>query len=390
MEWIQPAFFWALLGISVPLAIHFWNGRKGKVIAWAATAWLNPQESQSSKSFRLDQWLLLLVRILLWILLVLLAVGLWWKSSGPSDSPKIVHLLVPNSQVESEFRFELEQALERGEDVFWLAEDLPDYELGESPEVGFQSENVQEYLNLLPQTLDSLHLYSSGMEVEIPQAMLWVPVKPEVHLATQLSPPVFSKKVIKLESGSYLGLNEAGALISIPVEAAFSADLIAFSGAIPLYFSLSDSDKKANLQAALTALTTVYGLTFEEVSGQDAKVVFADQAMEESEDGKLYFYTPATEIPKSKLQISLGNSVTLPWEEAIDKGILPELILTPMVEYLGISPKEVRMSKRNFEQKFVEIPKAKQSVAANTTELFLVLIVLVFGLERFLAYRNNL
>ncbi|WP_416171334.1 BatA domain-containing protein [Algoriphagus boritolerans] len=78
MEFLQPIFFWGLLGISVPVLIHLWNGRKGKVLDWAAMNWLNAQASQSSRSFKLEQLRLLVLRVLIWTCLVLLAVGLWF------------------------------------------------------------------------------------------------------------------------------------------------------------------------------------------------------------------------------------------------------------------------------------------------------------------------
>ncbi len=390
MEWIQPAFFWGLLGILVPLAIHLWNGRRGKVIAWAATAWLNPQESQSSRSLRLDQWLLLLVRVLLWSLLVLLVVGLFWKTLDQSGSPKIAHVVIPNPQVESEFRFELERAVEKGEEVFWLAQGLPAYEPGEAPTAGFDPEKTQDYLDLLSPALDSLHWYAAGLESEIALANLWVPKSPQLHLATQLSPPASSKRVIQLESGDFLGLDGRGILVPIPSEAGIPEDRIAYSGPIPVHFDLADGERKEELQAALKALQEVYGLGFADVTLEKAMVVFADHLSENAENGVLYFYTDPVENPASKLHVPLDQPVSLPWTEAVEKGILPELILSPLPDFLGISSKEIPLTKSHLEQKFVEIPKAKSSVAANTTEIFLVLIVLCFGLERFLAYRNNL
>ena len=72
MEILQPILLWGLLGLSIPLAIHLWNGKKGKNVAWAAMAWLSEQENQSSKSIRLDQILVLLLRMILLVLFVLL------------------------------------------------------------------------------------------------------------------------------------------------------------------------------------------------------------------------------------------------------------------------------------------------------------------------------
>ncbi|WP_026968254.1 BatA domain-containing protein [Algoriphagus terrigena] len=390
MEWIQPAFFLGLLGISIPLAIHLWNGRRGKVIAWAATAWLNPVESQSSRSLKLDQLLLLLVRIALFVMIVLFVVGLWWKFLGKSEASTTVHLVMPSAQVEADFRFELEQALQAGEEVFWLAEGLPDYDTGENPPIGFDSEELPLYLETLPKNLDSIHWYASGSESEIAQSILWVPKIPQVHLASKLSAPAFSSQVIQLESGKYLGLDEQGMLISVADGAGISKERISFSGVIPVFFELEDEVKKADIDAALTALTEVYGLTFSEGEKQNAQVIFSDLVAENPKSEKLYFVTEADLQTSPKNEVSLANSVAMPWDEVVDKGILPELILDPLVGFLGISAPETFLTKSQIEQRFMEIPQSKQSAVANTSEIFLVLIVLLFGLERFLAFRSNL
>ena len=390
MEWIQPTFFLGLLGISIPLAIHLWNGRRGKVIAWAATAWLNPVESQSSRSLKLDQLLLLLVRIALFVMIVLFVVGLWWKVLGKSDASSTVHLVMPSAQVEADFRFELEQALQAGEEVFWIAEGLPDYETGENPPVGFDSKELPVYLETLPKNLDSIHWYASGSESEIAQSTLWVPKTPQIHLASKLSTPAFSSKVIQLESGKYLGLDEQGMLVSGVGGDGVSKEQIAFSGVIPVFFELEDEVKKADIEAALAALTEVYGLTFSERENQNAQVIFSDRVAENPKSEKLYFVTEADLQTSPKNQVSLANAVSMPWDEVVDKGILPELVLDPLVGFLGISAPETFLTKSQIEQRFVEIPQSKQSAVANTSEIFLILIVLLFGLERFLAFRSNL
>ena len=390
MEWIQPTFFLGLLGISIPLAIHLWNGRRGKVIAWAATAWLNPVESQSSRSLKLDQLLLLLVRIALFVMIVLFVVGLWWKVLGKSDASSTVHLVMPSAQVEADFRFELEQALQAGEEVFWIAEGLPDYETGENPPVGFDSKELPVYLETLPKNLDSIHWYASGSESEIAQSTLWVPKTPQIHLASRLSAPVFSSRVIQLESGKYLGLDEQGMLVFVAGGAGISKEKTAFSGVIHVFFELEDEVKKADIEAALAALTEVYGLTFSEGEKQNAQVIFSDRVAENPKSEKLYFVTEADLQTSPKNQVSLANAVSMPWDEVVDKGILPELILDPLVGFMGISAPETFLTKSQIEQRFVEIPQSKQSAVANTSEIFLILIVLLFGLERFLAFRSNL
>lgn len=387
MEWIQPTFLWGLLGISIPVAIHLWNGRRGKVIAWAATAWLNTQESQSSRSLRLDQWPLLLVRLLLLILLVMLVVGLWWKSLDQANGQRTVHLLMPDEQVEAEFRFELNQALENGEEVLWWAEGLPAYESGESPKLRFEADKAQQYLDLLPAPLDSLHLYSSKFETNLASDILWVPKMPKLHFASPSVQSTSAGPALKLANGKFLTLDEQGILTK--TESNLSKTSIAFSGAVPIHFSMEDQTKKVAVQAALAAIQEVYDLSFTDVELKEAKVVFADQPLDVPHD-KLVFQTTAVPSKVSSSVIHLDDQVNLPWQEAIEKGLLPELIASPLVKFLGISSAPTLLSEGDFREKFVEIPIAKQARKANTNEILMVLILLIFGVERFLSYRHNL
>lgn len=386
MEWIQPTLLWGLLGISIPVAIHLWNGKKGKVIAWAAMAWLQPKESQSSRSLHLDQVLLLLLRILLWTLLVLFAVGIWWKNLDKSTA-ETVHLLIPDAQVASEFRFELDQAIENGHSVFWLAEGLPEYETDYQELPAFETEKIQEYLDILPKTLDSLHLYTSGSAGEFPFISIWVPKKPQIHLAQEWTPANGPEQLIALDSGAFLGLDENG-ILTKRIEKGLNSQVV-YSGVIPVSLELVE-DEKQNILAALAALTEVYGFLFSELETEEAKLVFTDQIPEYLDKTKLYFLTSSQDAGANKPMISLYDPVSLPTAEVLEKGILPELILSPMLEYLGIQTPDPFLSQSQISQKFMEIPKAQLSVFPNTSEILLVLIAMVFALERFLAYRNNL
>jgi uncharacterized integral membrane protein len=387
MEWIQPTFLWGLLGISIPVAIHLWNGRRGKVVGWAATAWLNTQESQSSRSLRLDQWLLLLVRILLFILLVMLVVGLWWKSLDQANGQRTVHLVIPDEQVEAEFRFELNQALEKGEEVLWWVEGLPAYESGEIPKLRFEADKAQQYLDLLPALVDSLHLYSSKFETNFASDILWVPKMPKLHLASPSVQSTSAGTALKLANGKFLTLDEQGILTK--TESNLPKTSIAFSGAVPIHFSMEDQTKKAAVQAALAAIQEVYELSFTDVELKEAKVVFADQPLDAPND-KLVFQATAVPSTVSSSVIQLDDQVNLPWQEAIEKGLLPELIASPLVKYLGISVVPTLLSEGDVREKFVEIPMTKQARTANTSEILMVLILLIFGVERFLSYRHSL
>lgn len=385
MEFLQPIFFWGLLGISIPIGIHLWNGRRGKVLDWAAMNWLSGQESQSSRSFKLEQLLLLLLRILIWAILVLLAVGLWFDFLEKSDSKPIVHLVQPNSEVESEFRFEIEQALEKGEQVFWFAEGLPEYKSGQIPEGNLKEFELQKALDLLPNRLDSLHIYSSGLENDFGPNTLFLPEIPVLHVSS-LDKRSYSKAKIGLDSTRSLSLNELGLL---QVDSADRKSDLVYSDRIEVSFSLKNQEKRAQLLAAFEAIKEVSGLTISEVS-EGGKLVLTDQIPKTISKQKLYLLVESGNRILPQNVINLENQAGLTWEELIEKGLLPELILEPLVDYLGIHPKEKRLTINQLEQRFVQIPDSKMAALPNSAILLLILFLILFGLERYYAYRLNL
>lgn len=388
MEFLQPIFFWGLVGISVPILIHLWNGRRGKVLDWAAMNWLSGQESQSSRSFKLEHPLLLLLRILLWTLLVLLAVGLWFDFFQKSEFKPIVHLVLPTEEIGEEFRFEIDQALAKGEQVFWLAEGLPAYEMGTQPPAKLLPSEVQQALDLLPKQVDSLHIYTSGMESDFGSNLLFVPQSPVFHMLT-LNAEDFSKEIIGLDSVRFLSVNESGLLQLNSRGEGIPVVNPVYSGPVKFSMMLKDQEKKKDFLAAFEAIEEVYGVQFAEVS-EGEKLVVADQIPKSLSKDKLYLIAESDEVVLPENAVNLELQSGMAWEEVIEKGLLPELILEPLVDFLGIHPQEKRLSQPQLEQRFIKIPDSGKAHLPNSILLLLVLFLVLFGLERYLAYRLNL
>lgn len=76
---LQPIWLFAIAGIIVPVAIHLWNDRRGKVLAIGSIILLEKTSLKKARSHRISEWLLLLLRCLLLILLALLLAGPYWK-----------------------------------------------------------------------------------------------------------------------------------------------------------------------------------------------------------------------------------------------------------------------------------------------------------------------
>jgi len=382
MTWIQPIFFLGLIGLIVPIFIHLWNGRKGKIIYRAATAWLNPQESQSSRSVKLDNLLLLIVRILFLVILVLFFVGLWLENLETENSPKVVHLISPERQVEAEFRFELEQALERGDEVYWINNGLEEYDLGSSPNESLSDSWLKKALEDLPFDVDSVHIYLS-QKTSLLENKFWGPKIPILHWA-QASSEKDYPIIIQIEGNQFLEISENG-ILKLP---AGDYPKARNWPEITYHFEDVGENQKSSFLAAFEALKEVHGFSFQEK--EEAELIFTNRPPNNPKPDVLYFVNG--NFPSSKFNAASFefDKVSNPLEWVIDKGALPEVILSKYLEFKKVIPDSYRLSNSQIQAKFVQIPDSKASLVPNSSEMLLILAVILFGLERHLSFRENL
>jgi hypothetical protein len=72
-----------MAGIVLPVMIHLWNNKQGKVLSIGSIAFLDKTSLRKARSRKVSEWLLLLLRCLLLILLALLLSGPYWdKQAG--------------------------------------------------------------------------------------------------------------------------------------------------------------------------------------------------------------------------------------------------------------------------------------------------------------------
>src|ERR1700709_2006379 len=82
---LNPIWLYALAALSIPVAIHLWNVRPGKTLKVGSIALMNESAQKSSRSLKLHDILLLLVRCLLLALVALVStMPLWQKQINSS------------------------------------------------------------------------------------------------------------------------------------------------------------------------------------------------------------------------------------------------------------------------------------------------------------------
>ena len=82
MSLLYPIGLFALAGLVIPLIIHLWNVKQGKTLKIGSISLLGEAAPLSSRSYRIADWLLLLLRLLLIILLAFLLAEPYRRSAA--------------------------------------------------------------------------------------------------------------------------------------------------------------------------------------------------------------------------------------------------------------------------------------------------------------------
>jgi len=95
MTFANPIFLWGILGTLVPLAIHLWSKQDARVVLIGSIELLQEQESVKSRRLKLDEKVLLILRMLLILLLSLLAAGPRFELTSESEKRNLAILITP-------------------------------------------------------------------------------------------------------------------------------------------------------------------------------------------------------------------------------------------------------------------------------------------------------
>lgn len=71
MVFLKPVFLWGLLLVAIPIIIHLFSFRKQRVLYFSSLRFLREIDTQNRRRSRIIDWILLMIRILIVILLVL-------------------------------------------------------------------------------------------------------------------------------------------------------------------------------------------------------------------------------------------------------------------------------------------------------------------------------
>lgn len=398
MELLNPLMLWGTLAIAVPIVIHFWHQKKGKVIYWAATNWLIEKNLQQSRGIRLDNILLLLLRCLLLLLLCFLLSKPFLNTFGNHQADKKVHLVQAKAFVTENYKFELQEALKKGEKCYWFSEKLlPITDLQQTPQnENLDGELLQTSLNKLSEVIDKeqINLYFINSESLQTLPNIFVPNTFVLHTSIDTSQQAKPYLGFTNNKRILIGSNKLLALAPESIEKGQSKH----SGLIKVLIENQDVGEKQSIKAALEALAQTYQLEFDltEKSKPNTAydIVFSTRFPEKSlSDNTLYIFSNTVKwkfLTEKSNQVLFPNLLNAQGSEIVFEGLLPEFLGEKIIQHFGLQNEYKSLSHQQLNSLF----KTQKYFKAISNDWFskslLLLFVLLLALERWIAiYKNS-
>lgn len=368
----NPLILWGGLAIVVPILIHLWHKKRGKVLYWAAMSWLNEKSQQQARGLKLENLLLLLLRILAILLLVLYLAKPIFEQKNKTK----VHWVFPDKDIVQNYKFELEQAQKKGEPMYWLSGEKVE-SLNEIPS---QSNlNIQAGINRISESNTQAEIYLNNLASNYKLSKIYSPVTFHLNI---LNSSVRNQKYYRLDSLRILGVNNSG-MLQISKHKNPTGEHLG-NGALKV---LIETDNKP-IYAALNAIEEVYGLNFE-IDTSRLKVydwAFTNHSVKEQD--KLTFVFSEEGIPESEKKIA-SNVVYFENNEIFSDGSLPEIILQTWLSRLGLDSSADSLSHKQIKKKFEVLKQSKSVISVDSNPFIFIFLILILCVERWIALSKN-
>ena len=394
----NTALLWGMLTVAVPIALHFWHQQRAKPMPWAMLRWLETPNQPPKRGFRFDNWLLLLLRCLLLIALSLLLARPVLNQKERATVARNTHLVEPSAAVVQANRFELERALAKQERLFWATTPLTpitaltDVPTGPPP----NPLTWQTAVNDLPDREATLHTYLTNAPAWATAPRLHVLRRFVLHTTNAPSRQT-PTRYVALPAGNRLTTGPDRRLTRTTTGAA--TDGAVATAPLRVLLQFRRTDERATVQAALNALTSVYGLTFtidnQPITGQNYAWVLTDGPVAAPQRGTLYTVTGQTGAGDVPNVTYLPDVLTPTTSELVVSGQLPETLAVQLADHLGLTDGPAPLSRAQLAALFIaDLPTAEAAIgpARPQNRLQTGLLVLFLGLllaERWLAGRRG-
>ncbi len=396
MQFLQPALLWGVLTITIPIALHFWHQKKGKVIAWAATRFLFEKNQQSRRGMRLDQRVLLALRCLVLLTLAFLLSEPVFNNKNTATALQKNHLVQPDDFVVENYRFELEAARRAGEAIYWLTPTTPTADELTSPSTDRRAWNsvlLQKSINQLAQEEGELHLYLKNERPLNPLPFIQTPAEFRLHTVVDtLGKSTRSYRLLADNQKLFVNANDRLATATADPAVTFAAQPVA-GGTLKATIDLKNPLERKTAGAALRAFGEVYGLEIEvadkENAARPSDVVITDRSPTAPQPATLYLVTNLTGLSTWPNVLYFPEKLTPQTSPLVASGQLPEWLGQRLLDHWKIAGDPTPMSAAEWQILFQPSTRlAGNSSVATQQIIFIFLLVLVI-LERSLALTRH-
>ena len=384
MTFIEPFLLWGALAVAIPIVLHFWHQKRGKLLPWAATQWLTERNQQQSRGLRLDNVLLLLIRCLLLLLLaVLLAQPVlnWLKKETAIQR---IHLVQPNVLVTDNFRFELDEAKKKGEQIVLMGKSINPLTL-------------QTAINKLPSEPTELHLYIVNNQALADVPAITVPARFRLHtVIDSVSRP---RSYLTLTDSKRLYVDQNGKLTgaATPDPTLRFRTTPVHSGPIRVLLDYQSKPVQQTVRAALNALTDVYALPLsideQETTNALYDWVLTDRLRPVSELARnpktLYIISGSGRTTTTNNVVFTAETLTPQTSELVAGGQLPEWLGEQLVRHYELMTNQLSLSQQTLKALFVSYTKINQTQQASVQNALTLLFVVLLILERWISLTKN-
>ncbi|WP_143959862.1 BatA domain-containing protein [Litoribacter populi] len=391
MELLQPILLWGALAAIIPVLIHLWYSRKGKPLPWAAMRWLSPKEQQPQKGFKPDHLFLLFLRILMLLVVVFILSKPFFPGLEKDNELPSVHLVEPDAALVEEFRFELEQAMEKGDQLYWMSESsTPITSLEEAEDLATNRSALPEFLSEQVEGNQDINLYIRPEAEYLNLPVLVSPSEVNLFVSEQPSEPQ-TEPFIAASDELFLILNSQGELEQTTLQP--TTGETAFEGPITYKIELQDSMEVKHIEASLQAIEAVYGLEFQAISASEdstALLLFADTVPKGVDKAKLVLVSDRIGQSLQPNTYFLPAPLSREENNLVRTGRLPEFILDKLLQTLDMSQQQIAVSKSQLEKMFRISAPQKTQKEANAITWLIVLLCMVIIVERTIALRKGI
>ena len=392
MEFLQPSLLWGTLAVAIPIAIHLWHQKKGTVISWAATQWLLEKSQQSKRGLRLDQLLLLALRCLILITLALLLSEPLFRRTTTSATLRKVHVVQPDAFVVDNYRFELEEALRKGETIYWLTASLPIADELTPPVTegsSWSAPVLQTNLNQLSGDGVEVHLYVKNTRPEAQLPGIQTPVEFELHtIRDTVSRAVRPYRDVKNNQKLYISATNRLRVGTTDADVTFASGPVG-AGPLSVHVDLKNPDERKTVAAALQAFSEVYSVELNLEEQKTADVHINKVPPEVPRPTTLYVVIGQTGISAHPNVIYTPEPLTPQTSPMVANGQLPEWLGQRILGHIGLKGDTAPMTQAELSTLFKPMKPTSGESSANTQRIFFIVLLVLIGVERAIALTRN-